>query len=37
VSDFYTEGMVSAAVNAHYGSEPAVQVEYAPYGHGLPE
>ena len=32
VSDFYAEGMVSAAVNAHYASEPAVQVEYAPYG-----
>jgi hypothetical protein len=32
VSDFYAQGMVSAAVNAHYGSEPAVQVEYAPYG-----
>jgi len=33
VSTFYAEGMVSAAVNAHYGSEPAVQIEYAPYGH----
>jgi hypothetical protein len=32
VSDFYAKGMVSAAVNAHYGPEPAVQVEYAPYG-----
>ena len=32
VSTFYAEGMVSAAVNAHYGSEPAVQIEYAPYG-----
>ena len=32
VSDFYAQGMVSAAVNAHYGSEPAVQVEYAPFG-----
>jgi len=32
VSMFYAEGMVSAAVNAHYGSERAVQVEYAPYG-----
>jgi hypothetical protein len=32
VSTFYAEGMVSAAVNAHYGTEPAVQVEYAPYG-----
>jgi hypothetical protein len=33
VSQFYTDGMVSAAVNQHYGSEPAVQIEYAPYGH----
>jgi hypothetical protein len=33
VSMFYAEGMVSAAVNAHYGNETAVQVEYAPYGH----
>jgi hypothetical protein len=32
VSTFYAEGMVSAAVNAHYGTETAVQVEYAPYG-----
>jgi hypothetical protein len=32
VSDFYAEGMVSAAVNAHYGPEHAVQVEYAPFG-----
>jgi hypothetical protein len=32
VSTFYAEGMVSAAVDAHYGSEPAVQIEYAPYG-----
>jgi hypothetical protein len=32
VSTFYAQGMVSAAMNAHYGSEPAVQVEYAPYG-----
>jgi hypothetical protein len=34
VSDFYAMGMVSAAVNAHYGTEPAVQVEYAPDGQG---
>jgi hypothetical protein len=34
VSTFYAQGMVSAAVNAHYGNEPAVQVEYAPYGQG---
>ena len=32
VSTFYADGMVSAAVNAHYGGETAVQVEYAPYG-----
>jgi len=32
VSEFYAEGLVSAAVNEHYGSEPAVQIEYAPYG-----
>jgi hypothetical protein len=32
VSTFYAEGMVSAAVNAHYGMEKAVQIEYAPYG-----
>jgi hypothetical protein len=32
VSMFYKLGMVSAAVNSHYGSEPAVQVEYAPLG-----
>jgi hypothetical protein len=33
VSQFYADGMVSAAVNEHYSSEPAVQLEYAPYGH----
>jgi hypothetical protein len=32
VSQFYAEGMVSAAVNAHYGGEPAAQIEYAPHG-----
>ena len=32
VSTFYAKGMVSAAVNAHYANEPAVQVEYAPFG-----
>ncbi|MGO9779841.1 MAG: hypothetical protein ACLPKE_21280 [Streptosporangiaceae bacterium] len=32
VSEFYAAGMVSAAVNEHYGSELAVQIEYAPYG-----
>jgi len=33
VSQWYADGMVSAAVNEHYGSEYAVQIEYAPYGH----
>ena len=32
VSQFYARGMVSAAVNSHYGPEHAVQVEYAPRG-----
>ena len=32
VSMFYTLGLVSAAVNSHYGSETAVQIEYAPRG-----
>jgi hypothetical protein len=32
VSQFYADGMVSAAVNEHYGTELAVQLEYAPYG-----
>ena len=32
VSQFYADGMVSAAVNEHYRSELAVQIEYAPYG-----
>ena len=32
VSQFYAEGMVSAAVDEHYGSDHAVQIEYAPYG-----
>jgi hypothetical protein len=32
VSELYAQGMVSAAVNEHFGSEPAVQIEYAPYG-----
>ena len=34
VSDFFAAGMVSAAVNRHYGSLPAVQIEYAPLGVG---
>jgi hypothetical protein len=33
VNTYYAEGMVSAAVDEHYGTEPAVQIEYAPYGH----
>jgi len=32
VSDFHATGMVSAAVNAHYGSLQGVQIEYAPRG-----
>jgi hypothetical protein len=32
VSTFYADGMVSAAVNSHYGSEHAAQIEYAPLG-----
>ena len=32
VAAFYAQGMVSAAVNAHYGTENATQVEYAPFG-----
>src|SRR5271165_2154229 len=33
VSGFYASGMVSAAVNQHYGSLYAAQLEYAPSGH----
>ena len=32
VSDFYKSGMVSAEVNARYGSLKAAQIEYAPDG-----
>jgi hypothetical protein len=32
VSDFYAAGMVSAKANRHYGSLPAVQQRYAPFG-----
>src|SRR5260370_28368535 len=32
VSDFFAAGLVSAAVNQHYGSESAVQIEFAPLG-----
>jgi hypothetical protein len=34
VSGFYAAGMVSAAVNDHYGTLLAVQQEYAPFGIG---
>ncbi len=33
VSQLYAQGMVSAVVSAHFASETAVQIEYAPYGH----
>ena len=33
VAQLYAQGMVSAAVSEHYGSEHAVQIEYAPHGH----
>jgi hypothetical protein len=32
VSDFYAAGMVSAKANRRYGSLPAVQQRYAPFG-----
>ena len=32
VSQFYAKGMVSASVDAHYGSEKAAQIESAPHG-----
>jgi hypothetical protein len=32
VNDLYADGMVSAAVNKHFGLDHAVQIEYAPYG-----
>ena len=32
VSQFYADGMVSAAVDSHYGNETAAQIEYAPFG-----
>jgi len=32
VSDYYAMGLVSAAVNQHYGTLPASQLEYAPAG-----
>ena len=32
ITQFYTEGLVSAAVNSHYAGEMAAQIEYAPLG-----
>jgi hypothetical protein len=32
VSDFFAAGLVSPAVNQHYGTERAAQIEYAPLG-----
>ena len=32
VSQFYADGMVSAAVDSHYGTLDAAQIEFAPYG-----
>ncbi|HEX7995334.1 MAG TPA: hypothetical protein VF506_15530 [Streptosporangiaceae bacterium] len=32
VSDFFKAGLVSAAVNQHYGTERAAQLQYAPLG-----
>jgi hypothetical protein len=32
VSGFFAAGLVSAAVNSHYGPQTAVQIEYAPLG-----
>jgi hypothetical protein len=32
VSDFFAAGLVSAAVNSHFGGLPAVQLEYTPLG-----
>ena len=34
VNDFYRAGLASAALNLHYGSLPAYEIEYAPYGAG---
>ncbi len=33
VSQLYAQGMVAAAVSAHFANDTAVQIEYAPYGH----
>ena len=32
VSDFFAAGLVSAAVNLHYAKDPAIELEYAPFG-----
>jgi hypothetical protein len=32
VSNFFAAGLVSAAVNRHYGTERAAQIEFAPLG-----
>jgi hypothetical protein len=32
VSDFYAAGMVSPAVNSHFGNLPALQLQYTPSG-----
>ena len=32
VSDFFAAGLVSSAVNLHYGDMPAFEFEYAPFG-----
>jgi hypothetical protein len=32
VNDFYTAGLVSAALDVHYGSFKAYELEYSPYG-----
>jgi len=32
VSEFFAAGMVSAAVNQHFGTETAAQIEFAPFG-----
>jgi hypothetical protein len=32
VHSFYEAGLASAALNLHYGKDPAFELEYAPYG-----
>jgi hypothetical protein len=32
VSQFYADGLVSAAVKSHYGTLDAAQIEFAPFG-----